>query len=528
MGIPIYGIFEGGGAKGIGHVAAIKAAEDLDLEFIGVAGASAGALVASLIAVGYRADDIFDPQLPTSNILSRRNLHPLDLLGPREGWDDFKAVQAKIEQASTNHVLIGALRLLLSRNVQKLFKQLRADGGIFSTEVLRDTLNKLYQEKLRQHLSEDPKRCNEPIPDRITFAHIAPTNVEKCCSLKIIVTDVTSRQMIVFDSTDERYNNVEVAQAVAASVAIPLVFKPASIPSFDKTKLFVDGGMVSNMPAWVFKEEKLHYERTKMPNGKVPVVCFSLNDTQPGALTSYKPLPYAVAVGETAIFSGQSAVNDFVSDRISVPLTTNLATTSFELDLKTAKAAFDSAKADAENVLKREFETGPAEDATVLQDIHDSICELIKNALPPAAQPAYVRLFVFQPYGRYSFRAVRQVNAHVDADDRLLFSNRVAGVPEAHELRMPAYLDFSQMWHKNSNVNMSKYEFALVRRNVRSAICMPVFDLMSRWSIEDPSKRPAPVAVASIDCDQDLSPIFKDARTLRKVSRQLHMISSLL
>ncbi|MGB0671337.1 MAG: patatin-like phospholipase family protein, partial [Rhodospirillales bacterium] len=52
---PVFGIFEGGGAKGIGHVAAAAAAEKSRLEFIGVAGASAGALVASLLAVGYKA-----------------------------------------------------------------------------------------------------------------------------------------------------------------------------------------------------------------------------------------------------------------------------------------------------------------------------------------------------------------------------------------------------------------------------------------------------------------------------------------
>ena len=45
---PVYGIFEGGGAKGIGHIAGLKAAEILNLEFIGVAGASAGALIAAL------------------------------------------------------------------------------------------------------------------------------------------------------------------------------------------------------------------------------------------------------------------------------------------------------------------------------------------------------------------------------------------------------------------------------------------------------------------------------------------------
>ncbi len=44
MPTPVYGIFEGGGAKGLAHIAGVEAAERNGLEFIGVAGASAGRL----------------------------------------------------------------------------------------------------------------------------------------------------------------------------------------------------------------------------------------------------------------------------------------------------------------------------------------------------------------------------------------------------------------------------------------------------------------------------------------------------
>ena len=57
----VFGIFEGGGAKGLAHVGAIAAAQELGVQFVGVAGASAGAIVASLIAVGYNAKALYDP-----------------------------------------------------------------------------------------------------------------------------------------------------------------------------------------------------------------------------------------------------------------------------------------------------------------------------------------------------------------------------------------------------------------------------------------------------------------------------------
>ena len=51
-------VFEGGGVKGIGLVGAVAATEALGYEFINVAGTSAGAIVAALVAAGYRASEL--------------------------------------------------------------------------------------------------------------------------------------------------------------------------------------------------------------------------------------------------------------------------------------------------------------------------------------------------------------------------------------------------------------------------------------------------------------------------------------
>jgi NTE family protein len=53
--------FEGGGAKALVHVGALKALEERGFEFKGVSGTSAGAIIAALKAVGYTADEIADP-----------------------------------------------------------------------------------------------------------------------------------------------------------------------------------------------------------------------------------------------------------------------------------------------------------------------------------------------------------------------------------------------------------------------------------------------------------------------------------
>src|SRR5678815_5434402 len=54
--IPAYGIFEGGGVKGIALVGALASSHSLGIRFRGVAGTSAGAVVAALYAAGYREE----------------------------------------------------------------------------------------------------------------------------------------------------------------------------------------------------------------------------------------------------------------------------------------------------------------------------------------------------------------------------------------------------------------------------------------------------------------------------------------
>ena len=72
---PIFAIFQGGGAKGITHVGALKAIEEERFVPVGVAGTSAGAIIAALVAVGYRADDLLDPVRNTTILGGKSPTH---------------------------------------------------------------------------------------------------------------------------------------------------------------------------------------------------------------------------------------------------------------------------------------------------------------------------------------------------------------------------------------------------------------------------------------------------------------------
>ena len=219
MSKPVYGIFEGGGAKGIGHIAALKAAEDTGLEFIGVAGASAGALISALIAVGYKADELFDPNAPLNNILTKYGVTPLSLLGSQE-WETFEKAQRNAESAAKWGIRLGSFAAYLaSPSAVRVAQEFDPQVAISLTEKVRDELNSYLRKKLLGYRMA--KGDYTDVPKRIRFRDIDPELVKKCCSLKVIVTDVTNRRMVTFSNAPE-FADVEVAEAVAASIAIPL------------------------------------------------------------------------------------------------------------------------------------------------------------------------------------------------------------------------------------------------------------------------------------------------------------------
>jgi predicted acylesterase/phospholipase RssA len=69
--------------------------------------------------------------------------------------------------------------------------------------------------------------------------------------LKVVAGDLLSGKMRVFGvSGDADLNAVD---AVVASASYPLFFQPYPFQG----SLFVDGGLLSNLPAWVFDDERL-------------------------------------------------------------------------------------------------------------------------------------------------------------------------------------------------------------------------------------------------------------------------------
>lgn len=138
---PIFAIFEGGGAKGIAHVGALQAIQDNNLEIVGVAGTSAGALVATLIAIGLEASDIMELHDPKSNILSRYETSPVALLG-EDDWHRFQRLLRNGKRALVTGAIVGAVaNFLLAPRVMTSLALAISRYGHFSTDRIAAFVN---------------------------------------------------------------------------------------------------------------------------------------------------------------------------------------------------------------------------------------------------------------------------------------------------------------------------------------------------------------------------------------------------
>ena len=327
--------------------------------------------------------------------------------------------------------------------------------------------------------------------------------------------------MVIFSNASE-FANVEVAEAVAASIAIPFVFKPARIRSYKAgaDALYADGGLVSNLPVWVFADEKLNYERQKLQLEKVPVVAFSLGDLpeQPASNPEAGSLSYWGSLARSAIFGAQTVGQLLATDLTQLRMVIELGVTEFNFSLQRVLNSYDQAYKQAYFRIRQEIDLLPARRRQLLQDYHQKAIDLVQ-ATAGESNISNVRVSVIKPLnGTKSFRVEKSFNMDNDADDRFVFSRLVIGAPKAFYGKAPFYVDFGQSWQLGIPENMTKYEFALLRKTLNSAIYIPVFPSPNDWGLPAPEARSEPLGVVSIDSDGPLVQAFKDKGTLQRLA----------
>ncbi len=216
-----YGVFEGGGAKGVAYVGALRAMKDRKCWFKGVAGASAGAITATLVAAGLDPEEM---ETATDNAL-----------------DNFKV------------------------KFWAGLKRLRNETGYFDPQGLRYWLDETLKKQMVTHNhSHDPEEA-------VTFRQLfEATKID----LYIIATDLSLKRQMIFNHVETP--NCSVADAVVASSSIPFAFPSHLLKVTKKEDEFyhhtmVDGGVWSNFPTFIFDDPafRKHYGRERLDEAQV-------------------------------------------------------------------------------------------------------------------------------------------------------------------------------------------------------------------------------------------------------------------
>jgi len=213
-------VFEGGGVKGIGLVGALKTFEDNGYEWINVAGTSAGSIVASLVAVGYSAEEI------------KKIMLQLDY--------------TKI--ADNKHFNIP----IFSNTHNILFKK-----GIFKSDYLINWIDEVISYKLKLTNGKKATFGDLTIPkeNRILLNNC---KYKRKYKLHIIATDISRGKMLILPEDIAEYginpDELQVSLAIRMSISIPYFFQPVNLNNVNTNEksLIVDGGVLSNYPVWLF------------------------------------------------------------------------------------------------------------------------------------------------------------------------------------------------------------------------------------------------------------------------------------
>ncbi|MDR3240197.1 MAG: patatin-like phospholipase family protein [Clostridiales bacterium] len=203
------GVFEGGGVKGIGLVGAVHEIEMAGYRFVNVVGTSAGAIVASLLGVGFTSGEIKDEMMKL----------------------DFRKFQK-------NDTLTGMG--LVGKAVKFVWK-----NGVYSADYLEAWLEELFQRK--------GKTC---------FGDIRIENAEHeryRYKFQAIASDLSDSRMLVLPRDLQNFglnpDRFSIAKAVRMSMSIPVFYEPVILTDADgRDHMIVDGGLLSNYPVWLLDD----------------------------------------------------------------------------------------------------------------------------------------------------------------------------------------------------------------------------------------------------------------------------------
>lgn len=277
-------VFEGGGVRGIAFVGAVCCFEEHGYKWEKLAGTSAGAIVASLLAVGYTGREL------------KQILETLDY----SKFMDKDCLQSV--------PFVGGL---LGLSIHK---------GLNSGNYIEAWIQELLQAKGRTKFKD--------------------VSINRKSRLKIIAADVTRKEMMILPDDLSKYGidpmEFDIAKAVRMSASIPFFFNPVQLPYRDGMSYIVDGGILSNFPIWLFDVKGIP---------RWPTIGFKLSECKPKQKAQGRTgiLSYALDIAETIVDRNDEA---YLRDKdavrtISIP-TFGIKATQFDLTREDSRKLYES------------------------------------------------------------------------------------------------------------------------------------------------------------------------------------------
>jgi NTE family protein len=477
-----YAVLDGGGVKGAALAGCLKGAEELNIEFIGYGGTSAGSIVALLASVGYTPDELLSVMCDELNFS--------DLLD--DGGEGLSFWNGMIDDLmATNSIIRGIQNGTKWLGSRGKIREVLAARGIYSGDRL--------EEKLREFIIRKHRNLEKSV--EITFADLIRIG---CKPLRVVAANLQTRRGIVMgDLPNSPVHNV--LTAVRASCSYPFLFRPVMLGR----AALVDGGLASNLPVWLFDEER--------DCDGLPLVAFDLTTQRStGLFTDNGVKGFLMDLLETALESGDALLRGASSRlmHVEVPIASDVRTLDFALNSARRRGLYNDGQRETQTFFLKRFgdpqamlsdPVGQLEavygDRAVFQTVLAGFAREVTTAFPGSGS---IRCHVMFPHGGGGhFVIVYQFGMDGDPDVDLQLA-RGAGPPgDAVRTGRPIVTDWESVRPQPGRSLMSRGQVNKVPASRRAVASAPVFDLRRAATVEDGLIGGLNlVGVLSIDCDR--------------------------
>ena len=312
-------VLEGGGVKGIGLVGAALELADAGYYFPRVAGTSAGAIVGSLIAAYQRAGMDLHGLVDVMHSVDYKRF---DTGWPLPNWTG-------IVGDGWDAALFGG-----------------AHSSDYLVEWLGPELEKAGVRTFRDLAITDPRSSLAPY---------------QRYSLVVHVTDLSRRALVRLPWDYARYDKdadtESVAEAVRASMSIPLYFRPVEVRTSRGKVTWVDGGVLSLFPVTVF-------DRTDGKKPRWPT--WGIKLTGQPKVEPDEPIRTGVGIAVNTLATVVSDWNMYhledegVNRRTIYVDTSGVSPNDFNIDAATQDRLFENGRIAARKFLETQVSTPPS------------------------------------------------------------------------------------------------------------------------------------------------------------------------